>query len=99
MRKLKPVRAKKAVVIEPLAAVKRRLRNKEMSSIGCARRRSQATKTIAPIAAAAKPPMVAGAGPPPAGGSDNGNPSAPPGGGERPRPPREGGGGPGSREG
>ena len=45
IKKIKPNRPKNATVIEKLAALKRMLRNKVMSSIGSPTRRSQAAKT------------------------------------------------------
>jgi len=45
IKKIKPNRPKNATVIEKLAALKRMLRNKVMSSIGSPTRRSQTAKT------------------------------------------------------
>src|SRR5256885_9132339 len=54
MRNVKPARVKNPVVIDPLAAVKRRLRKRLMSSIGWSMPRSTLTK----IARMASPPAI-----------------------------------------
>src|SRR5437660_1787056 len=55
---MKPKRQKKAIVTEPLAAVKRRLRKRPTSSIGAEVRRSHITKAASRTVAIAKPPSV-----------------------------------------
>ena len=58
-RKMKPNSAKNVTVTAPLAALKRRSRNSETSSIGCGVRRSRTTNAASSTAAAANPPTVA----------------------------------------
>src|SRR5207237_5883326 len=55
---MKPKRQKKAIVTEPLAAVKRGLRKRPTSSIGAEVRRSHITKAARRTVAIAKPPSV-----------------------------------------
>src|SRR5256885_7144890 len=55
---MKPKRQKKAIVTEPLAAVKRGLRKRPTSSIGAEVRRSHITKAASRTVAIAKPPSV-----------------------------------------
>src|SRR5690242_13547277 len=55
---MNPASAKKATVTEPLAAVKRRLRNKLRSSSGAAARRSQPMNAASRAPAARKPVIV-----------------------------------------
>ena len=57
-RKMNPESAKNEIATDPLAAVKRGLRNRLRSSIGCSVRRSQATNAAASTAVSAKPPSV-----------------------------------------
>jgi hypothetical protein len=58
IRKLKPVIPKNAIVTEPLAAVKRRLRKRLTSSIGSGALRSRRMKAANSPAATAKPARV-----------------------------------------
>ncbi len=86
------------VMIEPLAAENRRLRNSDTSSIGCARRRSQATNTAVVAALRLKPTTVAGAVHPRSGASMMVNTKVPMATVDRARPPTSTGGVAGSRE-
>lgn len=58
IRKMKPNSAKNAKVTAPLAAVKRRLRNRRTSSIGCAVRCSVRTRAARATTATAAPASV-----------------------------------------
>ena len=58
IRKMKPDSAKNETVTEPLAAVKRGLRNRLRSSIGCSVRRSRAMNAASSTAVSAKPASV-----------------------------------------
>ena len=98
IRKTNPARAKKIVMIEPLAAEKRRLRNSDTSSIGCARRRSQATNTAVTAAVRANPTTVAGDVQPRSGASMMVNTKVPMATVDRTRPPTSTGGVAGSRD-
>ena len=55
---MNPDSAKNEIATAALAAVKRGLRNKLTSSIGCSVRRSQATNAAPSTAVSAKPPSV-----------------------------------------
>jgi hypothetical protein len=55
---MNPIREKKVIVTAPLAALKRRFRNRLMSSIGSATWRSQVMKAARRTAAATKPAML-----------------------------------------
>ncbi len=55
---MNPNSAKNVIVTAPLAALNRRSRNSETSSIGCVVRRSRSTKAPSSIAAIANPPKV-----------------------------------------
>src|ERR1700722_4107549 len=55
IRKMKPNRVKNETVTDPLAAVNRRFRNRRISSIGCAARRSRQAKSAPRTAVPAKP--------------------------------------------
>src|SRR5215510_1454007 len=58
IRKMNPFRAKNAIATDPLAAVKRGLRNSATSTIGCAVRASAATKAASTATPAASTLMV-----------------------------------------
>jgi hypothetical protein len=58
IRRLKPESAKKATVTEPLAALKRGLRNRLRSTIGSEVVRSRTMKAANSPAASAKPPRL-----------------------------------------
>ena len=58
IRKMKPASEKNTIVTDPLAAVKRRLRNSPRSSSGSGVRRSQAMNAAKSATATTKPAML-----------------------------------------